>query len=102
MLAKDGVKENVSLPRTAEYVEECQHPEAFDPFIVQNSIVLCTFSTGFMNETSTLTAIVRTAKLLGFAGFVLLANPALGDYVAEPVPFSVPAILIPNVTDSQV
>ncbi|CAM8911971.1 unnamed protein product [Rhodiola kirilowii] len=102
VLAKDGLKKNGSFPQTAEYVEECQHPEAFDQFIVQGSIVLCTFSTGFVNETSTLTAIVQTAKRLGLAGFVLLANPALGDYVAEPVPFSVPAILIPNVSDSQI
>ncbi|CAM8915231.1 unnamed protein product [Rhodiola kirilowii] len=102
VLAKDGLKKNGSFPQTAEYVEECQHPEAFDPFIVQGSIVLCTFSTGFVNEPSTLTAIVQTAKRLGLAGFVLLANPALGDYVAEPVPFSVPAILIPNVSDSQI
>uniref|UniRef100_A0A7N0UJT0 Subtilisin-like protease SBT2.4 n=1 Tax=Kalanchoe fedtschenkoi TaxID=63787 RepID=A0A7N0UJT0_KALFE len=101
VLAKDGLRENGSFPQTPEYVEECQHPEAFDPFIVQGSIMLCTFSAGFVNQTSTLSAIIQTAKAVGLAGFVLLANPSLGDYVAEPVPFSVPAVLIPNVSDSQ-
>jgi len=31
VLAKDAVKINGTFPRTPEYLEECQHPEALDP-----------------------------------------------------------------------
>ncbi|XP_028763038.1 subtilisin-like protease SBT2.4, partial [Neltuma alba] len=102
VLAKDALKENGTFPRTPEYTEECQHPEAFNADVLRGSvIIICTFSSGFYNGTSTLTAIVDTAKTLGLEGFVLAANPNYGDYIAEPVPFSVPGILIPSVADSQ-
>lgn len=51
---------------------------------------------------STVRAITQTAMKLGFMGFILVANPRFGDYVAEPVIFSAPGILIPKVLDSQV
>jgi len=102
VLAKDAVKINGTFPRTAEYLEECQHPEALDPSKVFGSIVICTFSEGFLNGTSTLPAIVGTAEALKFEGFILTANPRYGDYIAEPIPFSIPGILIPSVADSKV
>lgn len=97
VLAKDAVNQNVALP-----TEECQYPQAFDPNIVQNSIVICSFSQGFLNGTSTLTAILHTAATLRFMAFVLVANPSYGDFIAEPIPFRIPGILVPSVSDSQV
>ncbi|KAL0305984.1 UNVERIFIED_CONTAM: Subtilisin-like protease SBT2.4 [Sesamum radiatum] len=35
-------------------------------------------------------------------GFVLVANPNYGDFIAEPIPFSVPGIMVPRVTDAQI
>lgn len=102
VLAKDALKVNGTFPRTPQFIEECQCPEAFDPILVQGSIVICTFSAGFYNETSTLTAIINTARTLGFVGFALLAKSDYGDYIAEPIPFDVPGILIPKVSSSQV
>ncbi|KAM1540688.1 hypothetical protein ACFX10_005331 [Malus domestica] len=102
VLAKDAVKADGTFPRTPPYVEECQYPEALDHNVVLGSIVICTFSEGFYNGTSTLTAIINTAKGLGFMGFILVANPAYGDFIAEPIPFVVPGILVPNLTNSQV
>ncbi|KAA8520138.1 hypothetical protein F0562_014394 [Nyssa sinensis] len=102
VLAKDAVKVNGTFPKTAQYIEECQYPEALDPFVVQGSVVICTFSAGFYNGTSTLTAIFETAKILGFMGFVLVANPAYGDFIAEPIPFPVPGIMIPRTGDAQI
>ncbi|KAL8140615.1 hypothetical protein V2J09_006636, partial [Rumex salicifolius] len=102
VLAKDALKPNGTFPRTSAYIEECQHPEAFVPQIVQGSIVICNFSDGFLNQTSTITAIVDTAKALGFVGFILTANPAFGDFIAEPVPFLVPGIMIPRTADAKV
>lgn len=102
VLAKDVLKASGSFPRTPPYVEECQYPEALDPNVVQGSVVICTFSEGFYNGTSTITAIINTAKVLGFMGFVLVANPNYGDFVAEPIPFGVSGIMVPNVTNVQV
>ncbi|KAB2078452.1 hypothetical protein ES319_A06G163800v1 [Gossypium barbadense] len=102
VLAKDAINLSGAFPRTSEYVEECQHPEAFDPNVVRGSIVLCSFSAGFYNETSTLTAIFDTARVLGFMGFVLVANPSYGDFIGQPIPFSVSGALIPKVADAKI
>ena len=102
VLAKDAVREDGSFPRTPPYTEECQYAEALDPNVVRGRIVICTFSEGFFNGTSSVTAIIDTAKALEFSGFLLVANPSYGDFIAEPLPFDVSGILIPNVTDVQV
>ena len=104
VLAKDAVNLNGTFPRAPQYVEECQYPEALDldPNVVRSSIVICTFSAGFYNETSTLIAIIDTARTLGFMGFVLVANPSYGDFIAQPIPYSVSGTLIPKVEDAKV
>lgn len=102
VLAKDAIKIKPTLPRIANNAEECQYPEAFDPLVVQGSVVICIFSAGFYNGTSTLTAIIHTAILLRFKAFVFVANPTYGDFIAEPIPFATPAIMIPATTDTQV
>ncbi|PIN21325.1 Cucumisin [Handroanthus impetiginosus] len=102
VLAKDAAKVNGTFPKTPQNIEECQYPEALDPNVVQGSIVICTFSAGFYSGTSNLTAIIETAKVLRFMGFVLVANPSYGDFIAEPIPFSVPGIMIPRTRDAQV
>lgn len=102
MLAKDALNWNGIFPRTPPYVEECQYPEALDPNVVRGSIVICTFSDGFYNETSTLTAIIDTARTLGFMGFVLVANPSYGDFIAQPIPYTFSGTLIPKVADAKV
>lgn len=102
MLARDAVKVNGTFPRTPPYTEECQYPEALDIDLVQGRIVICVFSDGFYNGTSTINAIVETARTLGFMGFALVANPIYGDFIAEPIPFAVSGIMIPKVADAQV
>ncbi|XP_043693789.1 subtilisin-like protease SBT2.4 [Telopea speciosissima] len=102
VLAKDAVKESGTFPKTPQYVEECQYPEAFDPTLVLGSIVICNFSAGFFNGTSTVTAILDTATELGFMGFILTANALYGDFIAQPIPFAVPGIMIPKVADVQI
>ncbi|PWA89620.1 PA-domain containing subtilase family protein [Artemisia annua] len=102
VLAKDAILPNGNFPRTPDYIEECQHPEAFDPIIVQQSVVICMFSSGFLNGTSNPTAISNTARTLRFMGFVFIANPMYGDFLTEPLPFSIPGIMIPKTRDSKI
>ncbi|CAL5035396.1 unnamed protein product [Urochloa decumbens] len=72
-----------------EWAEECQDAEAlrWRAGILRDSIVVCSFSQGFYNGTSTVTAILDVAEALGFAGFVLVANALYGDFLAQPLPF---------------
>ncbi|KAL4563004.1 hypothetical protein LXL04_027035 [Taraxacum kok-saghyz] len=101
VLAKDAVLANGSFPRTSQYIEECQYPEALDPEIVRQSIVICMFSKGFNRGSSSITDIANTGRALGFAGFVFVANPSLGDFITDPYLFLIPGIMIPKVNDSK-
>nr|CAD1843830.1 unnamed protein product [Ananas comosus var. bracteatus] len=96
--ARDAAAANLSSPTDAE---ECQHPEALQPAKVLGSIVICSFLQGFLNGTSTVTAILDTANTLGFLGFVLVASALYGDFIAQPLPFPIPGIMIPCVTDAK-
>ncbi|KAG1359011.1 Subtilisin-like protease SBT2.4 [Cocos nucifera] len=102
--ARDAAIVNGSHPlaTTLRYVEDCQHPEALQPEVVLGSMVICSFSKSFLNGTSTVTAILDSAKSLGFIGFILVANPQYGDFIAEPLPFPIPGIMIPRVADAQI
>lgn len=102
VLAKDAAKVDATFSRNPAYVQECQYPEAFEPILVRGRIVICVFSDGFYNGTSNINAIIETATTLGFIGFAFIANPVCGDFIAEPIPFSVPGIMIPKVVDAQV
>ncbi|EEF43811.1 subtilisin-like protease SBT2.4 isoform X1 [Ricinus communis] len=102
VFAQDAVKANGTFPRTPQYIEECQHPESLDPKLVRRRIVICTFSAGFYNGTSSITAIIDTSRTLRFTGFALVANPSYGDFIAEPIPFAVPGIMIPKVADAEI
>ncbi|CAA6670040.1 unnamed protein product [Spirodela intermedia] len=100
--AKDAIAKQRGSQISPAYADECQHPEALEPAVVQGTIVICNFSVGFFNGSSTVTSTLNTAKVLGFAGFILVANPILGDFVAEPLPFTIPGIMIPKVSDVQI
>ncbi|XP_052108250.1 subtilisin-like protease SBT2.4 [Arachis duranensis] len=102
VLAKDALKKNGTFQHTPEYIEECQHPEAFDPNLVFARIVICTCSYGFYTGTSSFAAIVDTARTLGFSGFIYVANPRYGSYKPQAYPFALPSILISRVDDAKV
>ena len=102
VLARDAMKRTGQSPGTASYTEECQHPEELDKSVVEGSLLICRFSSGFLNMRSEISAIQETAKILGALGFILVANPIYGDFVAEPVLFSIAGIVIPNIAVSKV
>ncbi|KAJ9566261.1 hypothetical protein OSB04_002227 [Centaurea solstitialis] len=79
VLAKDAVLAYGDFPRTPEFTDEW-----------------------FLNGSSNLRSIINTARTLGFMGFVFVANPSYGDFIAEPYPFSVPGIMIPKTSDTHI
>nr|GFA65385.1 subtilisin-like protease SBT2.4 [Tanacetum cinerariifolium] len=56
----------------------------------------------FLKGSSNPTAISNTARTLNFMGFVLIANPMYGDFLTEPLPFSIPGIKIPKTSYSKI
>ena len=99
--AKDAA---APVAASMERAEECQDTEALHwrAGVLRGSIVVCSFSRGFYNGTSTVTAILDVAEALGFAGFVLVASEQYGDFLAQPLPFRVPGVMVPRVADAQV
>ncbi|KAH0850942.1 hypothetical protein HID58_095109, partial [Brassica napus] len=94
VLARDAVRTNGSVPRTITGdVEECQRPDNFDPAKVLGRLLQSNLDNSSHHP---------NRHDPGFMGFILMANPNFGDYVAEPTIFSSPGILIPKVLDSQV
>ncbi|KAJ3679931.1 hypothetical protein LUZ60_016209 [Juncus effusus] len=81
--------------------EECQNTAALNPDLVPGSVIICSFSQGFYNGTSTVTRVLNTARSLGFLGFILVANPLYGDFISQPLPFPIPGIMVPRIVDSQ-
>ncbi|PKA50651.1 Subtilisin-like protease SDD1 [Apostasia shenzhenica] len=82
--------------------EECQFPEALKPAGVRGSIVICSFSGGFFNGSSSVTSVLATAERLGFAGFILAADQRYGDFTAQPLPLTVPGVMITRTADAQI
>ncbi|KAJ1270249.1 hypothetical protein BS78_06G039500 [Paspalum vaginatum] len=99
--AKDAAAPDAA---SMERAEECQDAEAlrWRADVLRGSIVVCSFSQGFYNGTSTVTAILDVAEALGFAGFVLVANALYGDFLAQPLPLPVPGVMVPRVADALV
>ncbi|MED6208469.1 hypothetical protein PIB30_045330 [Stylosanthes scabra] len=102
VLAKDAAKMNGTFSQAPEYIEECQHPDAFNGSLVFGNVVICTFSAGLIKGTSSFAAIVDTANTLGFSGFILAADPRYGSYVAPALPYALPAIMISLIDDAKV
>ncbi|KAF7013132.1 unnamed protein product [Triticum aestivum] len=83
--------------------EECQDAEALRRRVggvVHGNVVLCSFSRGFYEGRSTVAAVITVAEALGLAGFVLLADARYGDFVAQPIPFPIPGVMVPRVADA--
>jgi hypothetical protein len=45
------------------------------------------------NATSSINAIIDTARTLGFIGFAFVANPVYGGFIAQPIPFAFSGIM---------
>ncbi|KAL3680531.1 hypothetical protein R1sor_023487 [Riccia sorocarpa] len=82
-------------------IEECQQPGAFRRDLVQNSVLLCKYSFSFEFGSASVKQVAETAKELGAAGFVLVADPALGTASkADPSPLVLPGIVVTDLNSS--
>lgn len=81
---------------------DCQRPELLNKNLVKGNILLCGYSFNFVSGTASVKKVSETAKSLGAVGFVLAVENVSPGTKFDPVPVSIPGILITDVTKSMV
>ncbi|KAK1276836.1 Subtilisin-like protease [Acorus gramineus] len=79
---------------------DCQRPEVLNKHKVEGNILLCGYSFNFVVGSASIKKVAETAKILGAAGFVLAVENASPGTKFDPVPVSMPGIVITDVSKS--
>ncbi|GAB2218285.1 hypothetical protein Drorol1_Dr00001505 [Drosera rotundifolia] len=79
---------------------DCQKPELLNRNMVQGNILLCGYSFNFVVGTASIKRVSETAKSLGAVGFVLAVENVTPGTKFDPVPSSIPGIVVTDVTKS--
>ncbi|KAM7477767.1 hypothetical protein LguiA_025980 [Lonicera macranthoides] len=79
---------------------DCQRPDVLNKNLVKGNILLCGYSFNFVVGTSCIKKVAETAKSLGAIGFVLAVENVSPGTKFDPVPVSIPGILITDVSKS--
>ncbi|GAB2267415.1 hypothetical protein Dimus_002398 [Dionaea muscipula] len=79
---------------------DCQRPELLNKNMVQGKVLLCGYSFNFVVGTASIKKVSETARSLGAVGFVLAVENITPGTKFDPVPSSIPGILITDVTKS--
>ncbi|CAL5041011.1 unnamed protein product [Urochloa decumbens] len=77
---------------------DCQRPELLNKRKVQGKILLCGYSFNYISGTASIKKVSQTAKKLGAAGFVVAVENSYPGTKFDPVPVSIPGILITDVS----
>ncbi|KAL9996002.1 putative tripeptidyl-peptidase II [Helianthus debilis subsp. tardiflorus] len=98
--ANDALKD--SETPNDEYVNECQDSSSLNQTIVEGNLLICSYSIKFVLGQSTINNAVQTAKNLSAAGIVFTMDPFIIGFQLNPVPMSLPGIIIPSANDSKI
>ncbi|OVA19237.1 Peptidase S8/S53 domain [Macleaya cordata] len=79
---------------------DCQKPEVFNKNLVKGNILLCGYSFNFVVGAASVKKVSETAKALGAIGFVLAVENVSPGTKFDPVPASIPGIVITDVGKS--
>jgi len=77
---------------------DCQRPELLNKRKVQGKILLCGYSFNYISGTASIKKVSQTAKSLGAAGFIVAVENNYPGTKFDPVPVSIPGILITDVS----
>nr|CAD1827637.1 unnamed protein product [Ananas comosus var. bracteatus] len=80
---------------------DCQKPELLNKKLVEGNILLCGYSFNFISGTASISKVSDTAKSLGAAGFIVAVENNYPGTKFDPVPVSVPGILITDVSKTK-
>ena len=81
---------------------DCQRPELLNKRKVQGKILLCGYSFNYISGTASIKKVSQTAKSLGAAGFIVAVENSYPGTKFDPVPVSIPGILITDVSKTTV
>ncbi|KAG9134709.1 hypothetical protein Leryth_001030 [Lithospermum erythrorhizon] len=79
---------------------DCQRPEVLNKVMVEGNILLCGYSFNFVLGSASIKKVWETARSLGAAGFVLVVENVSPGTKFDPVPISIPGILLTDVKKS--
>ncbi len=99
VLANDAVMGETNALYTPS---DCQEPSLFDPALVHNRLLVCTYSFNFIFGGSTMQEVVNTVRALGGAGFIMVVESDIAGSKFDPIPLPIPAIVLTVTSDSQV
>ncbi len=99
VLANDAVMGETNALYTPS---DCQEPSLFDPALVHNRLLVCTYSFNFIFGGSTMQQVVNTVRALGGAGFIMVVESDIAGSKFDPIPLPIPAIVLTVTSDSQV
>lgn len=81
---------------------DCQRPEVLNRNKVKGAILLCGYSFNFILGTASVKKVAETARALGAVGFILAVENVSPGTKFDPVPVSIPGIVITQVDKSKV
>jgi len=81
---------------------DCQKPEVLNRRLIEGNILLCGYSFNFVVGTASIKRVSETAKSLGAVGFVLVVENITPGTKFDPVPSSIPGIVVTDVSKSLV
>ncbi|KAJ7269441.1 hypothetical protein O6H91_Y398200 [Diphasiastrum complanatum] len=97
ILAKDAVGSQSDLFFSPN---DCQDPTLFDKKIVQGNILICTYSFSFIFGGATINQVAVTVQNVSAVGFILVVESDLAGSKFDPIPISVPGIVLTTLEDS--
>ncbi|KAJ4789598.1 Subtilisin-like protease [Rhynchospora pubera] len=80
---------------------DCQRPELLNKNKVEGNILLCGYSFNFVSGTASIKKVSETAKSLHAAGFVVAVENNYPGIKFDPVPVSIPGIVITEISKTK-
>ncbi|CAM6105274.1 unnamed protein product [Calypogeia fissa] len=98
VLAQDAV---VGPPNPIYDPSDCQDSSSFSQAMVSGNILICTYSFNFIYGGSTIKLVEETATNLTAAGFVMVVQSDTAGSRFDPIPITMPGIIITTQNNSQ-
>lgn len=93
---------NTTAASNDMYISECQDAGSFNRSVVKGNLLICSYSIRFVLGLSTIKQALETAGNLSAAGVVFYMDPYVIGFQLNPIPMSIPGIIIPSPDDSKV
>ncbi|CAM6074802.1 unnamed protein product [Sphagnum tenellum] len=81
---------------------DCQLASLFNKLLVQGKLMICTYSFNFIFGGASMQQVVSTLEALGAAGLVMVVESDVAGSKFDPIPFTMPGIVIIDAMNSEV